>query len=474
MNLELPDLRATPEVIAIVGTLDGAGKTTTSMNLAVAFAASGRTVLLIDLDPGGAIGNSLIRGWHGEGGSSRLFTEAVVTRDMIAATEIPDLYLLPAEDNLNAIEYRLASEGDSRTRLVQSLETLRALPIRFDLVIANCPSDLGLITLNALSAAHWVLIPVPTTIDAVSSASGVPALLTTIQRLRGGMRQPLRGVYLLPTQETDAGNALVTALHSGYGPMALPLAIPWSEKVDEADQHSKPVLVYAPHDPISVAYLELAAEWLKLINRGTQTSTSQSQLLFPAYEGENKGEVQRQKEESAQLRLAMEKRIHAWLVDPSCLLYDATEARSQPEPKVLEELIELTTRQAPLESPTQYGGTFVSIPPVNYPGNRSMAQEAWTRHRVLISGVCGFLLPIFLLLIAPVTFRFELAAWLISPAQYWNSASTLLFRADETAYRELILGTKLVGNNRSQLFACEEEAQAKGAVVTCSVAISPE
>jgi len=474
MNPELPDLRSTPEVIAVVGTIDGAGKTTTTINLAVAFAASGRTVLLIDLDSRGGISNSLIRGWHEGGGSSRLFTEAVITRDMIAATEIPDLYLLPSEDSLNSVEHRLAPVGDSRTRLTQSLETLRALPIRFDLVLANCPSNLGLITLNALSAAHWVLVPVPSTVDAISSASGIPALLTTIQRLRGGMRQPLRGVYLLPTQETGTEDSLVTTLHSGYGPMVLPLAIPWSDKVEEATQYAKPVLVYAPHDPVSVAYLQLAAEWLKLVNRGVNISASQQQLLSSTYEGESKTEAQRYEEENARLRLVMEKRIQAWLVDPSCLLYDANEARSQPEPRVLEELIELTTRQASPEPSTQYGEAFTPTQSGYFHGERPVAQRLWTTHRCLFSWILGLLLPIILLLLAPTSLRFELAAWLIGPTQYWNSGSALLFRTDEIAYRELILGMKLIGNNRSQLLACGEEAQAKGSVVTCSVVISPE
>lgn len=459
MNQKIPDPRYIPEVISVVGTVDGAGKTTTSVNLAIALAASGRTILLIDLDPRGSIGDCLIRGWHEDGGASRLFGNALITRDIIAATEIPDLYLLPSEEGLNAVEQHLAPVGDSRTRLAQSLETLQALPIRFDLVIVNCPSNLGLITLNALVAANWVLVPIPTTADAISG-SGVPALLTTIQRLRGGMKQPLRGVYLLPTQKTDAEDGLIDALRNGYGPMALPLAIPWSQKVKEASQHNKPVLVYAPHDLVSTSYLDLAAEWLELLIHGTNIYASQ-------YNGKLRHE-----EDSARLRQIMEKRIHAWLVDPSCLLYDAEEARRQPAPRVLDELIELT-QQIPPELHPPIDDTFIPRHK-----NHLFAKRPFSRHgshRYLLSGFIGlFLLLIILTIFAPPTLRFELAAWLIGPEQYWHSGSVLLFRADETAYRELILGIKLVGNNRNQLLACEEEAQAKDTVVSCTVAVSPE
>ncbi|CAK0778637.1 hypothetical protein CCP3SC15_6070001 [Gammaproteobacteria bacterium] len=209
---------------------------------------------------------------------------------------------------------------------------------------------------------------------------------------------------------------------------------------------------------------------MELVNQGTNTGA----ILFPAYEGEANPKAQRHQEDSARLRLVMEKRIHAWLVDPSCLLYDADEAGRQPEPRVLEELIELTRQPPPPEPPLQRSGTFSSVQPDRFPGERPKVQRLQTAYQGLLAGVLGVLLPIVLALLAPASLRFELAVWLIGPTHYWNSGSSLLFRADETAYRELILGTKLIGNNRSQLLACGEEAQAKGAVVSCTVAIPPE
>ncbi len=448
MNPEIPDLRPTPEVIAVVGVLDAVGKTTTAINLAVAFAAAGRVVLLIDLDAQSGIGNLLVRGLQdGIGGAACLFTEAVATREMIAATEIPSLYLLPADEALAGVESRLAMVGDSRTRLAQSIETLWALPTRFDLIIINCPSNLGLMTLNALVAAHWVLVMAPTVMEEATS-SGISALLLMIQRLRDGMHQTLRGVYLLPMQRGEQDGAEAVPVQSKFGAMTLPLVIPWSQMVGEATRRGRPVLVYAARDGVSIAYLSLAAGWLQWMGAGiVQAST----LAFPT-EGD--------------YRETMERRIRAWLIDPSCLLYDADLAKNEPlsraENRVVEDLINLTHPMLSARVPLQIEQTA------------RRTQRGIRVRRTGLALVIGVLVLLGAYLFAPPSLRFELAAGLIGAKQYWKAGSELLRRSDETAYRELILGTKLVGNNRQRLLTCEEEAHTKGAVVSCMVAIPPE
>lgn len=469
MNPKIPDFRPTPEVIITIGAANGVGKTTTAMNLAVAFAASGSSILLIDLDARGIISNSLIRGWHDEGGAARLFTNTILNREMIAATEIPDLYLIPAEDGLNSVEHHLAPVGDSRTRLAQSLESLRALPVRFDLIVINCPSNLGLITINALIAAHWVIVPLALS-NEHNVDLGIPALLTTIQRIRGGTKQPLRGVYLLPTLKTDSNAVLIGQLKNSYGPMLLSLAIPWSAAVIEANEHGKPLLVYAPHDPVSAAYLDLAAKCLELFTH----STPLHKFFYdePTY---NEPQIPAPTADHGVLRRTMEKRILAWLIDPSCLLYNADEAQRQPEPKVLEELIELTQQNDSLSQPTFVSNlTRDAVTPIKM--NLSLINSPKTKKifYLILMSFAGALLLFLILFLAPASLRFEIASWLIGPSQYWDSGSMLLLKADEIAYRELMLGAKLVGNNRTQLMACVEEAQNKGEIVMCTVAISPE
>ncbi len=442
MTPELPDLRAAPDVIAVIGMLDSVGKTTTAVNLAVAFAAAGRVVLLIDLDSQSNIGNSLVRGWHEPGGALCLFANAAIAREMIAATEVPDLYLLPAEENLNNLEPTLSFVGDSRTRLAQSIETLRALPMRFDLILINCPSNLGLMTLNALVVAHWVLIPVPAMADAM-----LQTVLLTIQRLRDGMRQPLRGVYLLPALEDDPGS-IADTLRSQFAPITLPIAIPWSHQVEAASQHGKPVLIYALQDAVSVAYLQLAAGWLALMTHGSKKAGT---LIVP------------HSEESNRFRKLIEQRIRAWLVDPSCLLYDAEEAKQRPISGVVEDLMKLTHPVLPTRRPKQFHQSLTTSP-------------SGSRRGLWIGGIgaVGIAFAMVLLLFAIFSLRIDVALWLIGPAQSWNVGSVLLFRADPMAYRELMLGAKLIGHNRTKLLPCEEEAQAKGTVVNCTLVVSPE
>ncbi|CAK0760804.1 chromosome partitioning protein [Gammaproteobacteria bacterium] len=487
MSQDTLDTRPGPEIIAVVSALNGTGKTTTVVNLAVAFAASGNRVLVIDLDPRGGSGASLILGWHGQGGTARLLTEAVITREMIAATEIPDLYLLPAEDSLGSVERRLSTVGDSRTRLAQGLETLRALPICFDIVLINCPSNLGLITLNVLVAAHWILVPV-----SIQALPGVPALLTAIQRLRGGMRQALRGVYLFATQCTQED--LKTALLQGYSSVTLSKEIPWSEKIQEASQYGKPVLVYAPHDPVSIAYLELASSLLDLFDSAEKTQSAP--LFLPA---QRSGLLQRlspatvhrlpsrdQSQKGMTPKETMEKRIQAWLLDPSCLLYDPEEAKLHPECQVLEQLLELTHQSTPRVSAhplpllsVSTGGNI--LPPQSVaPGLQTLSQPVSSKSAwaivpfTLFGSFLVFLLIAVFFSLMPTTLRFEMAAWLIGPEQYWNAGSTFLLRSDEVSYRELVFGTQLIGNNRNSLQTCRTEAQSKGSVVNCVVAIPPK
>jgi chromosome partitioning protein len=252
-----------PEVVAVVSPTPGSAKTTTAVSLAVALTAAGRTCLLVDLDPKADAGAALVRGRHEQGGAYRLLVEALVAREMVAATEIPDLYLISADQRLAEVENDLALAGDSRTRLQQGLETLAGITPRFDTLILDCPPELGLVTLNALGAAHRVLITVA---DEEQGREGLAALLRSIQLLRAGLSRPLRGVHLLPVLDAGAPGSRSpgAGLRRRYGRMALQAAVPWDQAVAEAQERSKPLLAHSPRSPAGQAYLALAAEWLTL------------------------------------------------------------------------------------------------------------------------------------------------------------------------------------------------------------------
>jgi len=312
------------EIIAVASQKGGVGKSTTALNLSIAFVAAGRNVLLMDLDPQGNSGYTLMSGIQASG-TERMLREATLTRDMVTATEIPDLFLAPATPGLSGLENDLAQFGDSRTRLHQALATLPALPVHFDHIVIDCPPSVGLLTLNALAAAHQILLPLPC--DAVSLES-LPALLQTIERLRAGLKQPLHGVHLLLVQRAAlraSEQAVARTLRQDYGHLVLRTEIPYGDAVREAADRGRPLLAHNPHCNVSQAYLELACECL----------LEYDERLQP----ENSWSFRGRQERMEVYRDRMLKRIRAWLVDPTSLLYDETwESRHLQDALVLNEL----------------------------------------------------------------------------------------------------------------------------------------
>ncbi|EXJ12654.1 AAA family ATPase [Imhoffiella purpurea] len=318
---------ASPEIIAVASQKGGVGKSTTALSLSIALVAAGRNVLLIDLDPQGNVGHALMSGEQ-RTGTEQMLREAILTRDMITATEIPDLYLAPSGPGLSGIEGELAQYGDARTRLHQALGTLSALPFRFDHVVIDCPPSVGLLSLNALVAAHRILLPLPC--ESVF-LEGLPTLLQTIDRLRAGLKQPLHAVHLLIVQRAASrasAQALVRTLRQDYGRIVLRSEIPYSDAVKEAAERGRPLLAHCPHCDVSQAYLEMAAEWLLEYEEHRQP--------------EHRWSFRGRQERIAAYRDAMRKRIQAWLLDPTSLLYDETwEDQHQQDALVLDELFHI-------------------------------------------------------------------------------------------------------------------------------------
>lgn len=339
MNRTLADPRlASPEVIAIASQKGGVGKSTTALNLSIALVAAGRTVLLMDLDPQGQAGFTLMSGVQA-GGTERMLREANLTREMMTATEIPELFLVPAGPGLSGIESELALLGDSRTRLHQALATLPSLPFRFDYIVIDCPPSVGLLTLNALAAAHKILLPVPCESFVLES---LPTLLKTIGRLRAGLQHPLLGVHLLLVRRTPStsAQALVNTLRQDYGHIMLLTEIPFDDAVRDAAERGQPLLTHCLQCDVSQAYLDLAAEWLLGHEEHRQPDNGWS--------------FRTRQERMTSERDKMCTRIQAWLMDPSSLLYDATwEAGRQQDTQVFDELFRPRTlrRRARLLAP---------------------------------------------------------------------------------------------------------------------------
>ncbi|NEX21012.1 AAA family ATPase [Thiorhodococcus mannitoliphagus] len=427
MTPTTPDTQQpSPEIIAVVSQEAGVGKTTTAVNLALALAAAGRTVLLMDLDPAGRAGQALAPGALDRGGSERMLREAQISRDMIVGTSIPDIYVAQASAGLSDLGSELAPMGDCLTRLFQAIGTIHSLSLDFEHVVIDCPSSLSLLTLNALTAAHRVLVPLPCD---PAVLEGLPTLLKDISRLRANLAQPLYGVSLLMSlcdRDGSTHDFIATVRHE-YGRMTLLTEIPLDEAVQEAAEAGRPLLVQCSSCEVSLAFQSLGSEWLTLSEQGDQPDGT---WRFKA-----------RQDRMARYREDMGRNIEAWLVDPTSRLYDAEAASRHQDTQAMEELFAATQPVSRARLGVRpllvilLAGVLILLPAALWLGSWATAQEDW---------------------------RIELGARLIGSDRFWNAGSLLLARSDANAYRELLYAIRLVEGNRERLRACGEGASVDG------------
>nr|WP_245807115.1 AAA family ATPase [Krasilnikoviella flava] len=251
-------------IVAMCNQKGGVGKTTTTINLGAALAEYGRRVLLVDFDPQGAASVGVGVSPHDLDLSvyNLLMERDVGFADVLQPTNIEGLDVLPANIDLSAAEVQLVGEVARESVLARAL---RPALDDYDVILVDCQPSLGLLTVNALTAAHGVLIPLECEFFALR---GVALLVETIEKVRDRLNPALEIDGILPTMydsRTLHSREVVARVHEAFGDTLLHTVIGRTVKFPDASVAAEPITNYAPTHAGAAAYRQLARE---LVARG--------------------------------------------------------------------------------------------------------------------------------------------------------------------------------------------------------------
>jgi chromosome partitioning protein len=251
-------------IVAMCNQKGGVGKTTTTINLGAALAEYGRRVLLVDFDPQGAASVGVGVSPHDLDLSvyNLLMERDVSFTDVLQSTNIEGLDVLPANIDLSAAEVQLVGEVARESVLARAL---RPALDDYDVILVDCQPSLGLLTVNALTAAHGVLIPLECEFFALR---GVALLVETIEKVRDRLNPALEIDGILPTMydsRTLHSREVVARVHEAFGDTLLHTVIGRTVKFPDASVAAEPITNYAPSHAGAAAYRQLARE---LVARG--------------------------------------------------------------------------------------------------------------------------------------------------------------------------------------------------------------
>ena len=247
------------KIYSIINQKGGVGKTTTTINLGTAMAACGANVLIIDMDPQGNLSTGMgVEKGKREKGVYNILIDNLSINDAVIKTEIPNLNLIPSNEDLLGIDIELSNESDRVMRLKKALEDLNS----YDYILLDCPPSLSLLTLNALVASTGALVPLQAEFYALE---GLSQLLKTIEGIKNSVNHDLmlEGVIITMFDgRNNLSNQVEQDVRSYLGTEVFTTKIPRNIRLSEAPSHGLPALIYDHKCSGSAAYINLAREVL--------------------------------------------------------------------------------------------------------------------------------------------------------------------------------------------------------------------